>query len=76
MSVPMSPRVPVRVTAKETDSLPGGVHSEGPRKTAHVYTTVSEARGYTVKAGRATRERLHTGITIRRRPRPVVRDAE
>ena len=37
-------------------------HGEGPRRTVSVYQAVALSRGYTVKAGAATRARLYRGI--------------
>lgn len=33
-----------------------------PRRETSLYTTVALSRGYTVKAGRETRSRLHRGV--------------
>jgi hypothetical protein len=59
-----SPRTPaprLRSTwVEQPELLPGG-----PRKQQSVYQAVATARGYTIKAGAATRKRLHRGF-----PRP------
>lgn len=61
MATPVSPRMPVKVRSKPGD-FPSPDYPD--TDSAHVvgkpgvYSRVSDSRGYTVKAGKATRSRL------------------
>ena len=41
-----------------------------PRRTRSKYEVTSIARGFTMRAGQETRERLHRGVSLKRTPRP------